>query len=99
MISPQIAIFFFVVALALFLYSYVSMGRLKNGSQDWDAQKPELIKAWITVLSAMFSLSLGLFFFYRYAQGQDYFYWFTLAMAFTAFGLSYTAFLLTVMSK
>jgi hypothetical protein len=97
--SPQITIFFFVVALALFIYSYVAMGRLKSGSQDWDAQKPELIKAWITVIAAMFALSLGLFFFYRYVQGQDYFYWFTLAMAFTAFGLSYTALLLTVMSK
>jgi len=92
-------IFFFVTALALFIYAFVVMQRLKNSSQDWDSQKPELIKAWVGVIAAMVALSLGLFFFYRYSQGQDYFHYFTLSMAFTAFGLSYTALMLTIMTK
>ena len=99
MISLGFTIFFLVTALALFLYSFVSLQQLKSSSEDWDAKKPNLIKSWVVTISAMVALSLGLFFFYHYAQGQDYFHYFTLAMAFTAFGLSYTALMLTMMSK
>lgn len=99
MISLGFTIFFLVAAFALFVYSFVTMQQLKSSTEDWDAKKPRLITSWVVTISAMVALSLGLFFFYRYAQGQDFFHYFTLAMAFTAFGLSYTALMLTVMSK
>ena len=94
-----IVIGFAVVALALYITSFVMASNSLKGTDDWNVIKNQLTKIWIITISGSFALFLATTMYYKESQSRDYFMYFVLAIACMSFGLSYCALVISAISR
>lgn len=94
-----IVIVFGIIALALYIATFVMIGQNVGSTEDWNIIKSNLTKVWIMTISASIALFIASTMYYKEAQGRDYFMYFILGIACLSLGLSYCSFTITMISK
>jgi heme/copper-type cytochrome/quinol oxidase subunit 2 len=94
-----VVVVFGIIALALYIATFVMVGQNIDSTEDWNIIKSNLTKIWIITISASIALFLACSKYYKDAQGRDYFMYFILGIACLSLGLSYCAFMITMISK
>jgi len=94
-----IVIVFGIIAIALYITTYVILGKNMSSSDDWNIVKSNLVKVWIMSVSASIALFLALMMYYKEVQGRDMYMYFILGIACLSLGLSYAAFAITAISR
>lgn len=94
-----VVIVFGIIALALYITTFVILGQNANSSDDWNAIKSNLTKVWIMSISASIALFIASTMYYKDAQGRDFFMYFILGIACLSLGLSFSAFSICMIAK
>lgn len=94
-----IVIVFGLIAVALYIATFVILGQNKGSTEDWNIIKSNLTKVWIMTISASIALFIATTMYYKEVQGRDYFMLFMLGIACLSFSLSVCAFGISMIAK
>lgn len=95
----MVVVLFGIIAMVLYIVTFVTVGQNIDSTEDWNTIKSNLTKIWIMSISALLALFLASSKYYKDAQGRDYFMYYILGIACLSLGLSYCAFMITMISK
>jgi uncharacterized membrane protein YoaT (DUF817 family) len=92
-------IVFGLIALALYITSFVMAGRYMDQTEDWNIIKTELRKVWIISVVASITLFMAISTLYTEAQARDRFMYVMLLIGCMSMGFAYCALTISMISK
>jgi|UniRef100_A0A6C0DCR9 uncharacterized membrane protein YoaT (DUF817 family) len=95
----MIVIVFGVIALALYITSFVMAGQYMDQTADWNIIKKELRKIWIISVVASITLFISISMLYKEVQARDRFMYLLLLMMCMSLGFSVCSLSISMISK
>ena len=95
----MIVIVFGVIALALYITSFVMAGQYMDQTADWNIIKKELRKIWIITVVASITLFISISMLYKEVQARDRFMYLLLLMICMSLGFSVCSLSISAMVK
>jgi uncharacterized membrane protein YoaT (DUF817 family) len=95
----MIVIVFGVIALALYITSFVMSGQYMDQTADWNIIKKELRKIWIITVVASITLFISISMLYQEVQARDRFMYLLLLMICMSLGFSVCSLSISAMVK
>jgi len=95
----MIVIVFGVIALALYITSFVMAGQYVDQTADWNIIKKELRKIWIISVVASITLFISISMLYKEVQARDRFMYLLLLMGCMSLGFSVCSLSISMISK
>ena len=95
----MIVIVFGVIALALYITSFVMAGQYMDQTADWNIIKKELRKIWIISVVASITLFISISMLYNEVQARDRFMYLLLLMICMSLGFSVCSLSISAMVK
>lgn len=95
----MIVIVFGVIALALYITSFVMAGQYMDQTADWNIIKKELRKIWIISVVASITLFISISMLYKEVQARDRFMYLLLLMICMSLGFSVCSLSISAMVK
>jgi len=92
-------IVFGLIALALYITSFVMAGQYMDQTEDWNLIKTQLRKVWIISVVASITLFMGISTLYTEAQARDRFMYVLLLIGCMSMGFAYSALTISMISK
>jgi hypothetical protein len=95
----MIVIVFGVIALALYITSFVMAGQYIDLTKDWNLIKTELRKIWIITVVASITLFISISMLYQEVQARDRFMYLLLLVCCMTMGFAFCSLSISAMSK
>jgi len=93
----MIVIVFGVIALALYITSFVMAGKYMDQTADWNTIKTELRKIWIITVVASITLFISISMLYREVQARDRFMYLLLLVCCMSMGFAFCSLSISTM--
>ena len=93
----MIFIAFGVIALALYITSFVMAGKYLDQKADWNTIKTELRKIWIITVVGSITLIIGISLLYKEIQARDRYMYLLLLIICMSLGFSFCSLFISMM--